>query len=125
MFIAFLNSLISQFASFFIFFIICCAIFAFEANVLIKSKIIKQKDQKSKQASHNDGEVNGDRKKHTVDLIYSIYCVISGSLYLLVLIQVPYLEFNVTNGSFFTKYQTIRIIFSIFISLYAACVSLL
>ena len=121
MFIAFLKSIVSNFASFFIFFVIFCAIFAFEANVLINEKIIAQNPQSANYHNTNDNQDRSEAKstsetKCNVErLIYSFYCVITGSLYLLAFIQLPYLEFNVTNASFFKKYQSIRIIFSIFV----------
>ena len=121
MFIAFLNDVMSQFASFFIFCIIFCAIFAFEAHVLMNEKIIEQRtksaDNENRRKNNNTNRLEAKPKQdsHVDGLIYSFYCVITGSLYLLVFIKVPYLNFNVTNASFFQKYQLIRIFFSVFL----------
>ena len=74
-------------------------------------------EAKSKQDSpdDSDSDESGDRKWNAEGLIYSFYCVLTGSLYLLAFIKVPYLNFKVRNASFFEKYQLIRMIFSILI----------
>ena len=128
MFVAFLDSVVSKFVSFFVFFIIFCAIFAFEATVLVKEKIVTQQSQTAdyQNTNNQNNKLKHNTKDSTVDkedgrkckvdgLIYSFYCVITGSLYLLAFIQVPYLDFKVKDASFFPKYQSIRIIVSIFV----------
>ena len=48
-----------------------------------------------------------------VNLIYSFYCVISNALYLMVLIELPYVKFVKKDSMYFIRYQLYRIAFSI------------
>ena len=112
-----------QFASFTIFALFYGGGFVFEFRILNKEFII----EKMKNGDANKYNKYNKYHEHICGFIYSFYCVISNSLYLMVLMndKLPHLKYKVKNSKYFVKYQIIRIVASVFILLLLSVLQLI